>query len=175
MRHLSRSVVQTVIERLAMAVCVFRGDRLIYSNPAAATLRDRLRGHYGIELDILLRNHCQAARESWRGKAAGRGAVAALLTAPNGEPFYVHIIPLRSRLDVAVTVRILGSEMPAIRQRYGLSAREAQVAELVLHGSSNAHIAGTLGISPGTTKKHLTRIFDKVGVNSRSQLQTRLA
>jgi len=99
-----------------------------------------------------------------------------LLTATHGEPFYVHLIPVaRRRHTVAVTVRWLGTEIEAFRVRHGLSRREAQVAELVLHGYRNADIAGTLGISAGTTKKHLTRIFDKVGIDSRSQLIARLA
>ena len=75
----------------------------------------------------------------------------------------------------AVTVRAIASDKDAVRKRYGLSARESQVVELVLHGYRNADIATALDIAPGTAKKHLTRVFDKVGVNTRSQLQTRLA
>ena len=35
--------------------------------------------------------------------------------------------------------------------------------------------ATTLGITPATTKKHLSRIFEKVGVDSRAQLASKLA
>jgi len=49
------------------------------------------------------------------------------------------------------------------------------VAELVLRGYGNSFIASTLGITPATTKRHLTRIFDKIGVDSRTQLVSRLA
>jgi DNA-binding CsgD family transcriptional regulator len=176
MQELPRSVLRSIVDGLSLAVCVFRDQRLLYSNGAADLLRSRLREHYRIELDILLRGHCQAALEKWSvGRGAGRSPVAALVTATHGEPFYLHAIPLRQRRDVAVTVRVVGSEMPAVTTRYGLSPREAQVVELVLHGYRNVDIATSLGISPRTIKKHLTKIFDKVGVHSRSQLQTRLA
>jgi DNA-binding NarL/FixJ family response regulator len=49
------------------------------------------------------------------------------------------------------------------------------VAELVLRGYPNPVIASTLGIASATTKRHLTRIFDKIGVDSRTQLVSRLA
>jgi DNA-binding NarL/FixJ family response regulator len=49
------------------------------------------------------------------------------------------------------------------------------VAELVLRGYPNPVIASTLGIASTTTKRHLTRIFDKIGVDSRTQLVSRLA
>jgi ATP/maltotriose-dependent transcriptional regulator MalT len=66
-------------------------------------------------------------------------------------------------------------EREAFRQRYGLSEREGQVLELVLRGYSNRDVATTLRIAPATAKKHLTRIFDKLGVDSRAQLISRLA
>jgi DNA-binding NarL/FixJ family response regulator len=72
-------------------------------------------------------------------------------------------------------VRELGIEREAFRRRYALSTREAQVAELVLRGLSNQDIGRTLGVTPATVKKHLSRVFDKVGVDSRAQLMGRLA
>ena len=166
----------SIVDRLAMAVLVYRDQRLVYSNLAADQLRDRLRTAYRTELDVLLRDQLPALLERAATRPGeDRRPLIALVTATHGEPFYLHVIPLRRKADVAVTVRVIGAEMPAVRQRYGLSRRESQVAELVLHGYRNADIAATLGMAAGTTKKHLTRIFDKVGVHSRSQLQTRLA
>ena len=164
---LRSSVLRTIVERLTVAVFVFERSRLVYGNVAASKLAARLRSSYRIEIDVLLRAHLAAA-------PATSGVT--LLTATHGEPFYVHVIPVaRRRNTVAVTVRWLGTEIEAFRVRHGLSRRESQVAELVLHGYRNADIATTLGISPATAKKHLTRIFDKVGIDSRSQLIARLA
>jgi DNA-binding NarL/FixJ family response regulator len=52
----------------------------------------------------------------------------------------------------------------------GLSEREAEVAELVGRGASNADIARTLHVSEATVKTHLSHIYSKVGVTSRTQL-----
>lgn len=57
---------------------------------------------------------------------------------------------------------------------YDLSAREREVAELVMRGASTGQIAATLSISENTVQAHLSHIFDKVGVRSRRALVKRL-
>ena len=52
----------------------------------------------------------------------------------------------------------------------GLTAREAEVAQLVAVGATNAEIARALSVSLATVKTHLTQIYAKVGVRSRTQL-----
>jgi DNA-binding CsgD family transcriptional regulator len=52
----------------------------------------------------------------------------------------------------------------------GLTARQAEVAELVAAGVTNACIAATLGMREATVKSHLTSIFAKAGVRSRTEL-----
>jgi DNA-binding CsgD family transcriptional regulator len=49
-----------------------------------------------------------------------------------------------------------------------LTDREWQVLELTAIGKTNAGIARRLGISPGTTAKHLEHIYRKLGVTSRA-------
>jgi len=170
---------RAIVERLVVAVFVFERHRVVYTNAAAARLAGRLRSSYRIEIETLLRAHLASTLPEHGLRtprsAASQAPAVTLLTATHGEPFYVHVMPLARRGVVAVTVRWLGTEIEAFRVRHGLSMREAQVAELVLHGYRNADIATTLGITPATTKKHLTRIFDKVGIDSRSQLIARLA
>jgi DNA-binding CsgD family transcriptional regulator len=51
-----------------------------------------------------------------------------------------------------------------------LTARETEVAALVAGGSSNAGIAVALNVTEATVKAHLTRIYAKLGVRSRTQL-----
>jgi DNA-binding NarL/FixJ family response regulator len=52
----------------------------------------------------------------------------------------------------------------------GLSRREADVAELVGRGATNQEIARDLHISEATVKTHLTRVYGKIGVRTRTQL-----
>lgn len=159
-----------IVERLALAILIFRKQRLAYSNVAARTLAARLRAKYRVELTTLLSDHL----EQLGFRRAEGPSAATLITSNDGEPFFVHVIPLSSSDDaVAVSIRTLGGEIGAIGSRYGLSVREAQIVELVLFGYANRDIARTLGISTATTKKHLTHIFDKVGVDSRTQLLSR--
>jgi two-component system nitrate/nitrite response regulator NarP len=66
--------------------------------------------------------------------------------------------PLRERLDAN------GESDRA------LSDREWEVVRLVRDGLKNRDIASRLGITEGTVKVYLHRIFEKIGVNSRTEL-----
>ncbi len=50
-----------------------------------------------------------------------------------------------------------------------LSGREVQVLRLMTQGFTNKEISQILAISPHTIKTHVMHIFDKLGVNDRSQ------
>ena len=50
----------------------------------------------------------------------------------------------------------------------GLSAREAQVLRLVAAGKTNRAIADELYISEKTVARHVSNIFNKLGVSSRA-------
>jgi DNA-binding NarL/FixJ family response regulator len=49
-----------------------------------------------------------------------------------------------------------------------LTDREREVLSLVACGETNRQIATTLGISEHTIARHLSNIFDKLGVTSRT-------
>jgi DNA-binding CsgD family transcriptional regulator len=169
--RLSDTFFRGILDRLNVAVFVFRGARFIYRNDAAERLGTRLRARFAVELSVMLRD--QLARLNLPSAVPG-GQLTALLTTEQGEPLHVSVIPLEGDCT-AISVRELGTNLDAFRLRYGLSEREAQVAELVLRGYRNRDVAATLGITLETAKKHLSRIFDKVGVDSRVQLANRLA
>jgi DNA-binding NarL/FixJ family response regulator len=52
----------------------------------------------------------------------------------------------------------------------GLTAREAEVVQLVALGRSNNEIAQALYVSPATVKTHINHIFAKTGLRDRAQL-----
>jgi DNA-binding CsgD family transcriptional regulator len=71
---------------------------------------------------------------------------------------------LGAALDVRVTRDLSqGSALPA-----GLTAREAEVLQLVADGQTNKEIAASLFLSERTVARHLSNIFTKIGVTSRT-------
>jgi DNA-binding CsgD family transcriptional regulator len=55
-----------------------------------------------------------------------------------------------------------------------LTAREREVASLAARGLTNREIADNLYLSPRTVENHLQRIYDKLGVSSRDELNAAL-
>ena len=61
------------------------------------------------------------------------------------------------------------------RQEAELTASEQRVAELAALGMNTRELAAALFISPKTVEAHLTRIYRKLGVRSRTQLGLRMS
>jgi DNA-binding CsgD family transcriptional regulator len=57
----------------------------------------------------------------------------------------------------------------------GLTPAERRVAELVARGRTNSEVAATLFLAERTVATHLTRVYAKLGVRSRTELARRLA
>ena len=54
-----------------------------------------------------------------------------------------------------------------VQNRYNLTPRERQIAELVCKGLRNGYIAKYLRIKPGTVKTHTRNIYRKIHVKSK--------
>lgn len=61
-----------------------------------------------------------------------------------------------------------------LREQFGLTAREAQVATLLADRSTNREIAGALRISEHTAERHTERVLHKLGVDSRTKVRERI-
>ncbi len=61
-----------------------------------------------------------------------------------------------------------------LREEFGMTRREVDVALLLAQGSSNTAVAYRLGISPHTARHHTQRVLDKLGVHSRAAAGARL-
>jgi DNA-binding CsgD family transcriptional regulator len=59
-------------------------------------------------------------------------------------------------------------------QAVAVTPREWDVMRCVAAGKSNAEIAGLLWIAPGTVRRHLENIYDKLGVHSRTAAVAKL-
>ncbi len=70
------------------------------------------------------------------------------------------LIVMREISDAAV--------VEAMSLSFRLTAREAEVLYWVVKGKINRDIAGILGASPATVKKHLERVYAKLGVETRT-------
>lgn len=78
--------------------------------------------------------------------------------------------------DAIIDVLIAHQQRPEPARAAGaskiqsLSAREREIAERVAQGSRNREIATEFGITEGTVKVHLHRIYRKLGIASRGEL-----
>jgi DNA-binding CsgD family transcriptional regulator len=70
------------------------------------------------------------------------------------------LIVMREVSDAAV--------IEAMSLSFKLTAREAEVMYWVVKGKINRDIADIVGASPATVKKHLERVFAKLGVETRT-------
>jgi DNA-binding NarL/FixJ family response regulator len=59
--------------------------------------------------------------------------------------------------------------------RDDLTPQELQIARFIAAGATNREAAADLFLSPKTIETHLTRIYRKLGLRSRSQLALRMA
>lgn len=74
----------------------------------------------------------------------------------------------RTRVELRATGERVRRRVPGLPEE--LTPREAQIAALVSEGEGNRQIAAQLFVSPSTVEYHLSKIFRKLGVTSRTQL-----
>jgi DNA-binding CsgD family transcriptional regulator len=77
----------------------------------------------------------------------------------------------QARQDAPYYVDRLSKQVELMRIDYGLSAREAEVAELLARGETVARIAETLYVSENTVRTHSKRIYAKLDVHKKQQLR----
>ncbi|SDM77269.1 helix-turn-helix transcriptional regulator [Allokutzneria albata] len=156
MRHLAHAQVLIARERFEEAARLGREGAELCASVGMRLYEGRCRLEAGIALGELGK-HDEARVEFGAAKDlfAARGAK-------------------RLHEDVISAQRQLGAKMPRRRGAgdglLALTAREREVAELISQGRTNKQVAEHLFVSPKTVEAHLSRIFNKLNVSSRSGL-----
>jgi DNA-binding CsgD family transcriptional regulator len=98
---------------------------------------------------------------------------ATRISDPELRASFLENVPLHQEiLHLAVEAGVWPGEAPPQRRQArpgGLSRREVEVLRLVAIGKTNRAIADELFISEKTVARHLTNIFNKIGMESRTQ------
>lgn len=82
--------------------------------------------------------------------------------------------------EPALLVTVMAPAAPAlpspesVRERHGLTRREAEVALLLADGLSNADLADRLFVSPHTARHHVENVLAKLELSSRAAVAARL-
>lgn len=79
-------------------------------------------------------------------------------------------------LVVVIVTRELHALPPtkSLREQFSLTAREATVANLLANGKSNSEIAGELGITIHTARRHVEHILSKLDARTRGAAAAKL-
>jgi DNA-binding CsgD family transcriptional regulator len=86
-----------------------------------------------------------------------------------GAALTVHLVPNAvSGLPVLVLEEEQAVSTALLAERFALTPREAEVLRWIADGKSNAETAVLLAMRVATVKKHLERIFAKLGCDSRA-------
>ena len=117
---------------------------------ALPVLRDACRRWYGLGSAYAAADTCVRLAAAYRAFGDAASASAELARA---EAVYER----------------LGARRPMRKLPRGLTSREYEVLTLVADGRSNREIGATLFISDRTVARHLTNIYNKLGVTSRTQ------
>lgn len=181
--HLTRSGLVRVLERAGMLVLAEASDGESTLRAVSTGTPDVLL--VALDLGGVERGHVVAiARDRWPGMAV------VALSAAGGEEAQLrawqlgasaHLARTATPEEVIATVvqsvtapsAFLGEDLLALRRGAGngprLTRREAEVLHLAAEGLTVAGISQRLFISDATTKSHLSGIYRKLGVGTRSQ------
>jgi DNA-binding NarL/FixJ family response regulator len=109
--------------------------------------------------------------DEYIGPALAAGAQGYLLKDSPPEDLLRGIRTLmlgQAALEPSVATRLI-ARVNAGPSSDELSAREREVLQLLVRGASNKEIAASLDLSENTIKTHLSRIFDKLAVRTRTE------
>ena len=146
-----------------IAVRIDSGNaRLVWQTPLA---RRWLPGYFDTAPD-----HVPPALLAWLQPAAAGREVRPLSTARGARQLVATLQGRTVDDDWLVVLREVSdaATVEATMLAFGLTLRESEVLYWVAKGKTNRDIGDILGSSPATVKKHLERIYEKLGVETRT-------
>jgi len=114
-------------------------------------------------LDLWVRYHNDKLRHTLKSPAP----VEPLVIHLHGKSLAIRMLP-RRRDTVLLLEERLSSVEPAVLAALGLTRRETEVLAQAMTGKSNVEIGLAIGMSPRTVQTHLARVYERLGVNSRT-------
>ncbi|WP_406193916.1 helix-turn-helix transcriptional regulator [Kitasatospora sp. NBC_01560] len=161
------------------AVLVFgAGNRLLGVSGPAEDLLARLAdpSRTGLGVPVAFAMAAEQARRAAHGLPASQTRVR--VQARDGRWYVLHASPLRGSAVGEVTVVAVpagpAETMPLYLSAYGLTAREQEVALLLVRGCDTRDVSRLLAMKPYTVQDHLKSVFAKAGVASRRELIARI-
>lgn len=147
-------------------MAVDRQGRLLWSTPMADTVIARLEPGWD-RRSRALPDTVQLAL----GRLLTRGTVGGTSRIEHGEGA-LELVLIAQYREAELLIRLNDlnpkADVTRLQQRLSLTDREAEVLLWISYGKSNGMISEVLAISPRTVQKHLERIFEKVGVETRA-------
>ncbi|MGZ8378816.1 MAG: LuxR C-terminal-related transcriptional regulator [Gemmatirosa sp.] len=182
-----RAELSRMMDALPQAVFLYEASgSLLHANPGAMQLLDG-----GADAERL---RAEAQRVAWAVGAMARRATSGLATPATRTGSTPTTTEREVRLGMR-TFRLTGAVAPAwmlgrepgvlvtvetaaarpltdgeVRDRFGLTTRETEVARLVADGLSNQEIADRLGVSFFTARNHVERLLPKMGASNRARV-----
>jgi CheY-like chemotaxis protein/DNA-binding CsgD family transcriptional regulator len=104
------------------------------------------------------------------GDSRGEHPPASLQIGPGGHSLTIAYVGRtdRDELLLRITEDRAADHAALFRERFGVTAREAEVLLWIARGKSNRDVGEILGMSPRTVNKHLEQIYVKLGVENRA-------
>ena len=147
------------------AVPEFQGAQIVAKKQGQRPMLWRLHANLGHAYRALSR-HADAEREFSSARTIIQDLAATL---PEGT-LRNHF--LKQALAMIPAAPVLTLRQAAMKEFSGLTEREREVAVLIAQGKSNREIAERLIVTVRTVEAHITRILDKLGFKSRTEIAT---
>ncbi|MFE2409202.1 response regulator transcription factor [Kitasatospora sp. NPDC059408] len=166
-------------DRAPAVIVLDRANRLLALSGPAEDLLARLADPTPTALDVptAVAMAAEHARRAAHGLPASQLPVR--VQTRDGRWYVLHGSALRGagvagQATVVASPATPAETVPLYLAAYGLTAREQEVALLLVRGCDTREVARTLAMAPYTVQDHLKSVFAKAGVASRRELVARI-